>query len=247
MDYRIVDAVTDPAPGADALATESLVRLEQGFLAYAPPVDMPAVTALPALTNGVVTFGSFNNLAKLSPHTLALWARLLATVPGARLVLKSSRPTDSSVEQRFREIFAGHGVDGGRITLAPYAQGAIAHLAAYAAIDIALDPVPYNGTVTTLEALAMGVPVVTLAGAAHAGRVGAAILTRLGRSDWIARSADEYLSIAGALAADMAALAHARAGLRDALMDSPIGRADMAGDLEAAYRAMWRAWCTARP
>jgi protein O-GlcNAc transferase len=167
-------------------------------------------------------------------------------VPGARLVLKSPRPTDGNVEQRVREIFAGHGGDGGRVTLLPYAQDAAAHLGAYAAIDIALDPFPYNGTVTTLEALAMGVPVATLEGAAHAGRVGAAILTQLGRTDWVARSADEYLSIAGSLAADIPGLARTRAGLRDALMESSIGRAEMVGDLEGAYRAMWRAWCASR-
>ncbi|MGH6788046.1 MAG: tetratricopeptide repeat protein, partial [Novosphingobium sp.] len=145
---------------------------------------------------------------------------------------------------RLKAAFAAHGVAPERLSLAGWIEPTESHLAAYGAVDIALDPFPYNGTTTTLEALWMGVPVVTLAGARHSGRVGASLLTHAGLAELVADSPAAYIAIATALAGDLEKLAEYRQSLREllgrsALMDAP----GFARDLEAAYRRMWRAWC----
>jgi predicted O-linked N-acetylglucosamine transferase (SPINDLY family) len=240
LDYRIVDAITDP-PGAQTWASETLVALPGGYLCYRPPGDAPALAPLPAQTNGYVTFGSFNNLRKVTPAVVALWAALLHRVPHTRLLLKARSLADQNTAQRLYAMFAGHGIDADRVTLRGSVAGLAAHLGAYAALDIALDPFPYNGTTTTCEALWMGVPVITLAGNRHAGRVGASLLTRISFADCIAANEAEYLDIAGSLAADIPALAKRRAGLRrrmtaSRLCDAPAFTADM----EAAFEKMFR-------
>src|SRR5262249_10314205 len=157
---------------------------------------------LPAPGAGHVTFGSFNNVAKLSPATVALWARLLREVPDARLLLKASQCKDPATRQRIAAAFAAAGVAGERLTVLPPHAATAEHLAVYGRVDIALDPLPYNGTATTCEALWMGVPVVTLRGERHAARVGASILTALGLERLIARTPDDYVTIAADLARD---------------------------------------------
>jgi len=239
LDYRIVDAVTDP-PGAQAWASETLVRLPGGFLCYRPPDDAPAQTPPPAQAKGYVTFGSFNYLRKVTPEVVALWAALLHRVPRARLLLKARSLADLNTAQRLHAMFAGHGIDAGRLTLRGPVAGFAAHLAAYADLDIALDPFPYNGTTTTCEALWMGVPVVTLAGNRHAGRVGASLLTRIAFDDCIAADEAEYLDIARRLAADIPTLAERRAGLRQRMTASSLCDAPaFTREMESAFEKMW--------
>jgi tetratricopeptide (TPR) repeat protein len=246
IDYRFTDAVADPPGEADRLHTERLVRLAPGFLCYGPPQDAPPVAPLPALTAGHVTFGSFNNVAKLSPSTIALWARLLREIPGARLLLKASQFKDRGTRERIAAAFAAAGIGSDRLTvLAPNATTA-EHLAAYGRIDIALDPLPYNGTATTCEALWMGVPVISLRGARHAGRVGASILTAVGIENLLAQTPDEYIATAAILAHDRDALAALRANLRERMRASPLcDSTAFARTVEDAYRVMWRDWCHA--
>jgi tetratricopeptide (TPR) repeat protein len=247
IDYRFTDAVADPPGEADRLHTERLVRLEPGFLCYAAPDDAGPVAPLPALAAGHVTFGSFNNVAKLSPATIGLWARLMREVPDARLVLKASQFKDRGTRERFAAAFATAGIGTDRLTILPPHATTAGHLAAYGQVDIALDPLPYNGTATTCEALWMGVPVVTLRGARHAARVGASILTAVGLEHLIAPTPEEYIAIAAALARDRAALAALRASLRERMRASPLcDGAGFARAVEDAYRTMWRDWCTAR-
>ncbi|MEI7609994.1 MAG: tetratricopeptide repeat protein, partial [Rhodospirillaceae bacterium] len=219
MDYRLVDAVTDPegeAPEgeADILATETLIRLPGGFLCYGPPEHAPEPAPPPCLDTGFVTFGSFNTPAKLSESTVALWSELLLALPSARLLLKGQALADAATVALVQERFARHGVAAGRIEAVARIADAAGHLGAYARIDIALDPTPYNGTTTSCEALWMGVPVVTLAGDRHAGRVGASLLSRLGLAELIASDRSGFVGVAAALAADPARLADLRAGLR---------------------------------
>jgi predicted O-linked N-acetylglucosamine transferase (SPINDLY family) len=191
-----------------------------------------------------VTFGSFNNFLKLAPETVALWGRVLAAVPGSRLLLKSNFVFDAAAHRRHLERFVAAGIDPARIAILPYMADDRAHLAAYAEVDVALDPFPYNGTTTTCEALWMGVPVVTLRGDRHAARVGASLLTRVGLGAMIADDADAYVATAAGLAAAPARLAELRAGLRAQVASSPLcDGAGFARDVEVAYRAMWRAWC----
>lgn len=247
FDARIVDAITDP-PGTDSLATERLVRLDGCFLCYRPPEIAPEPAPPPAAATGHVTFGSFNSLAKLSPPTIDLWARILNAVPDSRLVLKGKALSDPSVGGRFVERFAVHGVSPERIDLLGHTGTTREHLEQYGRVDIALDPFPYNGTTTTCEALWMGVPVIALHGDRHASRVGMSLLRAVGLDELIAASAPDYLRLATGLAADPGRRAVLRRDLRSRLAASPLCDASaFVPRLEQAYRGLWRDWCAAPP
>ena len=241
MDYRLTDAIADPPGEADALHREILERLPRGFLCYRPPDGAPAPGPLPAVSSGRVTFGSFNNLAKVTPQVVALWAEILRRVPGSRLVLKAGGFEDDGTRHRFARLFEAAGIAAERLDLLPLLSGLAEHLAAYHLLDLALDPFPYNGTTTTCEALWMGVPALTLAGRHHAGRVGASLLTGLGLDAFVAKDEADYVERAVRLAGDLPALAALRATLRGRLEQAPL--CDAAGftrAVEAAYRRFWR-------
>ena len=212
VDYRIVDPITDPPGSADAFAVEKLVRLEGGFLCYAPPEEAPEPDLPPSLVRGVVTFGSFNNPVKLSGRTISVWADILAAVPNSRLLLKGRPFADPGACTMLEARFATRGIEASRLILKSYIAGG--HLGAYGEVDVALDPFPYNGTTTTCEALWMGVPVVALRGDRHAGRVGASLLTHVGLEVLIAESAHGYIELAAGLGGDPDRLSELRKGLR---------------------------------
>ena len=224
IDYRLVDAVTDPVGDADACASETLVRLEGGFLCYGALKDAPEPIVPPCLKTGTVTFGSFNNPAKLSAATLEVWAKLLSRLPQARLLLKGEPFADAPTRALFLARLGERGVAAERVELVAWLPIAATHLALYHRVDIALDPFPYNGTTTTCEALWMGIPVVTLRGDRHAGRVGASLLTQIGLTDLIANSVEEYLEIAVALARNPERLSDLRRVLRPRMAASPFVR-----------------------
>ena len=240
IDYRLTDDIADPPGEADKYHSERLIRLPLGFLCYEAPDDAPAVGGLPALRNGFITFGSFNNLPKINGEVIELWSDLLRQVPGSRLLLKSRQFADAHVRQRFLEMFGGCGIAAGRITLLPRVASTAGHLGLYHQVDIALDPFPYNGTTTTCESLWMGVPVITLRGVRHAGRVGVSLLTRLGLTQLVAEDRDAYIDIGIKLAQDIAALANLRSALRPRLQGSELcdGRS-FARKLENAFRGLW--------
>jgi protein O-GlcNAc transferase len=244
IDYRLVDAVTDPVGEADAWASEALVRLEGGFLCYGALKDAPEPTAPPCLKTGTVTFGSFNNPTKVSAATLDVWATLLSRLPQTRLLLKGKPFADAATRALFLASLGERGVAAERVELVAWLSDATAHLTLYQRVDIALDPFPYNGTTTTCEALWMGVPVVTLRGDRHAGRVGASLLTQIGLTDLIANSVEEYLEIAVALARNPERLSDLRRILRPRMEASPLcdGPA-FARRIETAFRTMWQRWC----
>ena len=239
MDCRLTDAIADPEGVADAQHSETLVRLPNGFLSYAPELDGP-----PARTTGHVTFGSFNNLAKVTPEVVETWARILDRIPNSRLVIKSRPLADAGTRKRYLEMFVARGIDANRVELCAWIASKSGHLGAYARVDIGLDPFTYNGTTTTCEALWMGVPAITLSGDRHAGRVGASILTRVGHADFVAETEEAYVEKAAALANDLDRLSALRKDLRDRMRQSPLCDADgFARDIEAAYREMWRSAC----
>ncbi|MCC7274216.1 MAG: tetratricopeptide repeat protein [Alphaproteobacteria bacterium] len=243
--FRITDAVADPPGAADALHVERLVRLDRPFLCWGPPADAGSVATPSA---GPLRFASFNVPAKISAAAVAAWARILAAVPDARLLLKARGLDDPDTAALWRARFADAGVDPGRLELRGRIAATGDHLGLYGTVDIALDPFPYNGTTTTLEALWMGVPVVTLAGDRHAGRVGASILDALGLADLAAGDVDAYVRVAVALARDGGRRAALRRDLRPRLAASALtDAAGFAGALEAAFRAEWRRWCAAGP
>ena len=194
--------------------------------------------------NGHVTFGSFNNLAKVNRGVIALWARILREVEGAGLVLKSAGTDDPETRAGLEAHFAAHGVAPERLRILPPEAQAQNHLALYNEIDIALDPFPYNGTTTTCEALWMGVPVITLAGDRHAGRVGASLLSAVGFQAGIAATPEDYVLTARLLAGQPKLLAAARRNLRGDLARSPLrDHPAHARAVEEAYRTVWQIWC----
>lgn len=244
VDWRFSDAVCEPPGVAEALSTESIWRLPDGFHCYAWPGEAPAVQPPPCFAEGVVTFGSFNNFMKLSDATLRLWSRVLDAVPGSRLMLKYNQPLDPRTLERYRQRFAAHDLCGDRLVLLPFAKPGDNHYLRYHRVDIALDPTPYNGTTTTCEALWMGVPVITLAGDRHCARVGASLLTHLGMPELAADSADDYIGKAAALAADRNRLALLRGTMRARMSVAPLMHADHFADhVGTAFRSMWRLWC----
>jgi predicted O-linked N-acetylglucosamine transferase (SPINDLY family) len=247
MDYRLSDADADPEGEAEPRHTEKLVRLAHGFLCYGPSPDSPEPSEPPAARTGRVTFGCFNNLAKVAPEMLAWWAQLLAAAPGARLVMKAHGLASENARRRLRERFSALGVEDGRLELLGPEESHARHLARYGEVDVALDTYPYHGTTTTCEALWMGVPVVTLAGRNHVSRVGLSILKRVGLPELVAGTPEEYVHKALELAGDAARLRELRAGLRARMRASPLLDAPgFTRELEAAYRDMWRRWCESR-
>ena len=244
IDYRLVDAVTDPVGEADVWASETLVRLEDGFVCYGGLRDGPEPTPPPCLKTGTVTFGSFNNPAKISTVTFDAWAKLLSWLPQARLILKGISFADAATRALFLARLGEGGVAADRIELVTWLPGTTEHLALYRRVDIALDPFPFNGTTTTCEALWMGVPVITLKGHRHAGRVGASLLTKIGLTDLIANSIEEYVEIAVALAGNSGRLDDLRRALRPRMAASPMcDEGAFACKMEAAFRSMWQHWC----
>jgi predicted O-linked N-acetylglucosamine transferase (SPINDLY family) len=186
-------------------------------------------------------------VAKIGPEVVQLWAQVLHAVPGSRLLLKWKSMTDASVRGRLTESFSAAGVDPDRLMLLGDSQHA-AMLAEYGNVDVALDPFPFCGGITSCEALWMGVPIVTLPGATAASRQTRGFLQVLGLTDWIAASPADYVRISAALATDVPRLENLRTELRSRMAASTFcdgGR--FTRDLEYAYRSMWQAWCTKRP
>lgn len=242
MDYRLTDIHLDPPAGPESPFPEKPLRLSRCWWTFQPPVrtTVPDVQPPPCLKTGAITFGSLNNFVKVNEGTRALWAKVVASVPGARLLLHIK---ESRARQGLLEFLAGHGLPAERVTLIGYQDGP-SYMATYGRIDIALDPSPFAGGTTTFDALWMGVPVITLAGDRMASRGGRSILATLGRQEWVADSAEQYLAVAQNLAADPARLATIRAGLRDELRNSPLmDNVGFTRDVEQQYRTIWQRWC----
>lgn len=221
MGYRISDEHADP-PDAPGLTTEKLVYLPECFLCYTPPDNAPPVALRPAQeAYGCITFGCFNNLAKVSPVTIRLWSHLLQKVPDARLFLKSKALQCQKVQEKFRKAFAAYGIEGARLDLSGLQAQTGSHLQMYSLVDVALDTSPYAGTTTTCEALYMGIPVVTLKGhRTHAQNVGASLLHAVQLGDLVATTEDDFVHKAASLARDVIRLSALRAGLRQRMLKS---------------------------
>ena len=239
IDYLLSDPVVIPSE-MRGLFAERIYDLPCAITFEAPP-DAPPVSARPA--DAPMTFGCLNRLSKLSPQTYAAWGRVLRALPDARLLLKDPMLQDEQARARLVETFAREGVAAERLELLGGTSHA-EHLAAYGRVDIALDPFPQNGGISTFEALWMGVPVVALEGNAIPSRPAAAILTAIGMRDWVAGDAESYVALAVARAGDRAGLATLRARLRDRVAASEAGDpVRYTRAVEAAYRDMWRTYC----
>jgi protein O-GlcNAc transferase len=240
MDYRLTDDWSDPAGTTDSLHTERLVRLPTAFFCYLPSSDAPPPTSLPAASAQHVTFGSFNNFAKVTSDVLAAWAAILARVSRSRLIILGDMA--ASLRERIVQTFSDRGIGSERIELV-HRVPRNRYLELINRVDIALDPFPFNGHTTTCDCLWQGVPVVTLAGQTYASRFGSSSHRVLGLEELIAKTSNEYVEIAASLAYDLPRLMALRDGLRgrmaaSALVDYPA----FTRRLEAAYRRMWQEW-----
>lgn len=242
IDYLLADGHEIP-PGAERHYRERVLRMPDAYVCYEPPAT-PPVGPLPAIERGHVTFGSFSNPGKLGPQVAAPWAQILERLPGARLLLKYKGLDDPVHAGRITEMFAEHGIGPDRLTLegdSPQSE----LLGHYGRVDIALDPFPYGGGVTTLEALWMGVPVVTLPGDTFAGRHALTHLSAVGLTETIARDLDDYVERAVALSQDLPGLIGLRAGLRKRMAAAPIcDPRRFTAALQELLRAAWREWAT---
>lgn len=246
FDALITDEWTTPR-GSEQFYAEPVIRLKSGYLAYSPPVEAPEPSDQPAIRNGWVTFGIFQRPSKYNKGFWNAVAAILAGTTDSRLVVhfRSSdlAQPESVTSRRILTELAARGICGHRVTLRPGTEMS-EHLRVISDCDIALDTFPYNGQTTTCESLWMGVPVVTLSGRSHVSRVTGALLNRLGLTDWIAGSADEFIRIAVNSAHDPRALQEFRSMIRTKLLRSTVCSGELVTrDFEAALRGLWRNWC----
>jgi predicted O-linked N-acetylglucosamine transferase (SPINDLY family) len=220
IDYLLADRHMVPEQ-AEVHYREKVLRLPDCYLCYDPPEDAPPVSPLPALRSGHVTFASCNNLAKINAEVVSLWAEILRRVPQSKLLLKYRGLEDDALRNRYLDLFVGQGVAAERLEIEGWSPLRDL-LARHAAIDVALDPFPFAGGVTTCNALWMGVPVVTRPGETFASRHALSYLSTIGMTETIAGSREEYVEIAVGLAGDLPRLAEIRAGLRQRMAASPL-------------------------
>ncbi|MEY4563330.1 MAG: hypothetical protein RLZZ618_2607 [Pseudomonadota bacterium] len=230
MDWMLTDATVTP-PGSESLYSEQLWRLPGQVFCYAPEEDYVLPPMPDSLAARPLTFASFNNVPKLTPSTLALWAAVLAAVPGSRLLLKAPSFGDAAAVKLFGDKLVALGVAPERLEFRG-PVGLADMMAEYADVDIALDPTPYNGGTTSLQAMWMGAPVLTLEGGHFVSRMGASFMRNAGLDDWVAQDEADYIAMARRMAADRPALLALKRGMRQRLLARP------AWDVQAHTRAM---------
>ena len=241
MDYRLTNAFMDPPGLTERYYTETLVRLPGSGVAYRPEANCPEVNPLPALSSGELVLGSLNTLSKINPTVVKLWSRILKALPKAKLML--GNVSNAEAVQRMADLFAAQGVDAGRLILQP-TLAMTEFLALHQRIDLGLDPFPYNGGTTTLHALWMGVPVVTLAGHHSVARWGVAALSRVGLQEFICPTEEAYVQCVVRVSQNLLALNQVRQSLRQRMLTAETEPSTVTRQLEVAYRTMWRTWCT---
>lgn len=252
INARFIDEITDP-PTSDHLATEQLIRLPGCFLCYQPPNQPtnqpPTVQSdFPQIQESdptrPFTIGSFNNIKKLSQSTIKVWSQILTERPNTKLLIKSSKLANKELRAQLIEQFNSCNIDESRLDLRAFSPTTTEHLQTYNDLDLALDTFPYTGTTTTCESLIMGVPVLTLLGKAHAGRVSASLLTAVDQTQLIAHSTEQYITKALEIIDAGRPSTQDRTRLRDQTLTSPLcDQAPYARKVQDAYRTLWSKWC----
>jgi predicted O-linked N-acetylglucosamine transferase (SPINDLY family) len=244
MDYVLADRFNAPPGLYEHFYVEKFARLPSSGT-FSPVVEAPGINALPALTRGVVTFGSFNRSGKLGEQVIAVWSQVLQAVAGSRLLL--GNVSDPALAQQLTERFGRYGIAAERLSLCPKVS-LHAYLALHHEVDLILDTWPYTGGTTTNHALWMGVPVLTLQGPSRAHCQSAAALGRMGMENWVAREVEEFVRLAVHWANAPQELASLRACLRERWQTAPLRQpATVALGLERAFRVMWQRWCAGLP
>lgn len=246
IDYRLTDSLLDPL-AMDRFYVEESVRLPGGLFCYSPPDYAPQIAPSPVHENGFITFGSFNNNMKMNPHIISLWAQVLRTNNDSRLLLKYAGGNDPGIKEEYLTQFEQYGIDRRRIQICGW-KTPVEHLRTFDKVDIALDTYPFNGCVTTLESLWMGVPIISLVGnTSLLSRVGLSILSRVGMEFLAAATPAEFVAKATALASKPDALSKIRDSMRTRMAASTLcDNKRFAREVEQAYRMMWRRWCRSR-
>lgn len=239
IDYAISDTIFDPPEEGNDWYAENLIRLDHPAFCYTPPPDAPEITA--TLPPGPIRLGAFNTLPKLNDEVIRVWARLLAAIPDAVLVMQAKGLGDALVRKSLSERFAAQGVNADRLEF--HSFGSLRdHQALVSGTHLCLDPWPWNGHMTTLNCLWMGVPVVSMAGNRRAARMGKCILSAVGLEGFVADSAEAYVALALAKAAAPEELQALRGSLRQRLRQSALTDAGgLVAALEAAYFSMLQA------
>jgi len=239
VDYLLTDMASAPA-GSEGLFSEDPWRLATPAYVYRPAEGMGDVSALPATTHGLVTFGTLTRAVRINHRTIRVWSEILNRVPNARLVLDSRSFADPTTREGVATLFFEHGVSRERLEIGYHSPP----WEVLRRTDIGLDCFPHNSGTTLFEMLYMGVPCVTLAGRPSVGRLGSAILEGVGHEEWIAATEEAYVEKAVALASDLSGLASIRGRLRGEMAEGPLmDEAGFARKVEAAYRGMWVKWC----
>ena len=243
MDYRISDIYIDPMSADLGCYSEKTVRLANSYWCYGGFIDTPDISPLPALASDRVTFGCLNQLPKISHRCLDVWLDILRSIPSAHLLLLSP---EGEARVAISAYCAQRGIDASRLEFT-VRQGINDYYKTYSRIDIALDPFPFGGGITTCDALWMGVPVVTLYGRTAVGRGGGSILSHMGLNGLIAENSAEYIRIVVGLAEDLPRLNYLRWTLRRRMERSPLRDIEgHARDVEGAFRRIWYDWCASR-
>ncbi|WP_315749706.1 MULTISPECIES: tetratricopeptide repeat protein [unclassified Bradyrhizobium] len=240
MDYLLADAVTIPA-AVRHLFAEKIYDLPS-LITIEPPPPIPP-SPLPMLRNGHVTFGSFNRADKFSEPTLALWSKLMAATPGSMIVVKNHAMNDPLLRDGLIARFVAHGIAAERVRCVGKTSRE-EHLATFADIDIALDPFPQNGGISTWEALQMGVPVVTKLGSTPSARAGGAIVKAVGLDAWVADDDEGNLATTLKFCSRPGELAALRAELPARVLNSAAGNGALyTQHVEQGYRTFWHDYC----
>ena len=240
MDYRLTDPHLDPPGQFDAYYSEESIRLPETFWCYDPLTEGPPVSSLPAARNRFITFGCLNSFTKVNDGCLSLWAQVVRAVPGSRFLLRAPL---SRVRQHVLSRLESEGIAAARVEFTS-TRSRLEYLDLYNRIDIGLDPSPYGGHTTGLDAFWMGVPTITLVGQTAVGRAGLSQLRNLGLAELAAETPEQYITAAAQLANDLPRLAELRSTLRERMGQSPLMNAGrFARNVEQAYREMWRRWC----
>lgn len=238
MDYRLTDKYMDPVGLTEQYHSETLVR-HSSSNCFEPIAELPPVNGLPALNNGYITFGSFNNSHKINDAVITSWIKILTKLPKSRLLMVCPKHS----QNKFAQSFMSHGINSERLRLldkVPLSE----YLALHNEIDIALDSFPYTGGTTTRYALWMGVPTVTVSGDIPVSRVSSSLMHHLGMEEYVANDADEYVKIALLKAKDIKSLSLLRMDLREKVKQAPFSKCkEFTRELESSYRTMWQKWC----
>lgn len=243
VDYRLSDDISDPPGLSDQLHTEEVIRLKTGPWCYSGHEEARPSGAMPLDENGYLTFGSFNNTQKLNARTLSTWSKILDQFDDARLIIKGMPLNTDQARSFMIDRLLISGIDPDRVELIGWTATKGEHYGLYDRLDIALDPFPFNGATTTCEALWMGVPVISLLGETHAGRVGASLLSRVGLHNLIADSQEEYVSLAVRLGQNPAKLRTLRSNLRPFIEQSPLCDKQLfATEFQNTLNHMWNSF-----